>query len=95
MKTWFCRDSQKWVSELPRSFWTGEVDYITGEKIYSDDIWLCNTGNSFDWYTHEGIEKLIDARMYKNYVKYGLFPYTHIYGRGLYKKVLCKKIENI
>lgn len=93
MKTWFCRDSQKWVSELPRSFWTGEYDYITGEKIYSDDVWLCNIGGNSSWHNHEGMERHKDAREYKYYKNYGILPYTHIYGRGLYEKVLCKKIK--
>lgn len=38
MKTWFCKDTQKWVSEIPRAFWIGAYDYKTGEKLYSDDI---------------------------------------------------------
>lgn len=37
MKTWFCKDTQKWVSEIPRAFWIGHYDYKTGEKLYSDD----------------------------------------------------------
>lgn len=38
MKSWFCKDTQKWVSEIPRAFWLGVYDYKTGEKLYSDDI---------------------------------------------------------
>lgn len=38
MKTWFCKDTQKWVSEIPRAFWIGVYDYKTGEKLYSDDV---------------------------------------------------------
>lgn len=37
MKTWFCKDTQRWVSEIPRAFWIGYYDYKTGEKLYSDD----------------------------------------------------------
>lgn len=27
MRTWFCKDTQRWVSEIPRAFWLG-VGYI-------------------------------------------------------------------
>lgn len=37
MRTWFCKDTQRWVSEIPRAFWLGIYDYKTGEKLYSDD----------------------------------------------------------
>lgn len=37
MKTWFCKDTQQWVSEKPRAFWIGKNDYISGEKLYTDD----------------------------------------------------------
>lgn len=37
MKTWFCKDTQKWVAIIPRAFWLGINDFYTGEKIYSDD----------------------------------------------------------
>lgn len=23
MRTWFCKDTQRWVSEIPRAFWLG------------------------------------------------------------------------
>lgn len=38
MRTWFCKDTQRWVSKIPRAFWLGIYDYKTGEKLYSDDI---------------------------------------------------------
>lgn len=38
MKTWFSKDEQKWVSDIPRAFWLGVYDVITKEKLYSDDI---------------------------------------------------------
>lgn len=37
MRTWFCKDTQRWVSEIPRAFWLGIYDYKTGENLYSDD----------------------------------------------------------
>lgn len=38
MKTWFSKDEQKWVSDIPRAFWLGIYDAKTKEKLYSDDI---------------------------------------------------------
>lgn len=38
MKTWFSKDEQKWVSEIPRAFWLGIYDVKTNEKLYSDDV---------------------------------------------------------
>lgn len=36
-RTWFSKDTQQWVSELPRAFWLGIYDRDTKKKIYSDD----------------------------------------------------------
>ena len=33
-RTWFCKDTQKWVSEIPRAFWIGNDKF--GNKVYSD-----------------------------------------------------------
>lgn len=38
MKTWFSKDEQKWVSDIPKVFWLGIYDAKTKEKLYSDDI---------------------------------------------------------
>ena len=37
MKTYFDKDTQQWVSYRPRAFWLGINDFLTKEKIYSDD----------------------------------------------------------
>lgn len=37
MKTWFDYDTQKWVSEQPKKYWTGLVCHNTKEKIFIGD----------------------------------------------------------
>lgn len=65
MKTWFCKDSQKWVTEIPRAFWIGAYDYKTGEKLYSDDtIYLVS-----DWAKH------IYGKPHINISTYGIFKH--------------------
>ena len=38
MKTYFDKDTQKWVSYKPESYWSGMVD-IYGKRIYLGDIY--------------------------------------------------------
>lgn len=38
MKTWFSKEEQKWVSNIPKAFWLGVYDVYTKEKLYSNDI---------------------------------------------------------
>lgn len=38
MKTYFDKDTQKWVSYKPESYWSGMVD-IYGKKIYLGDTY--------------------------------------------------------
>lgn len=87
------KKEQKWVSELPEIFWVGEVDYITGEKIYSDQNYLVGlilkSGERSGWYNPDGTGKITNARNYK-YLQYNMLPYSHVYGRGLYNKVIAK-----
>lgn len=38
MKTWFSKEEQKWVSDIPKVFWLSVYDAKTKEKLYSDDV---------------------------------------------------------
>lgn len=38
MKTYFDKDTQKWVSYKPKSYWSGMVD-IYGKRIYLGDTY--------------------------------------------------------
>ena len=38
-KTYLTRDN-KWVSNKPDSYWSGLVDYYTGEKIYTWELFV-------------------------------------------------------
>lgn len=64
MKTWFCKDTQKWVSEIPRAFWVGVYDYKTGEKLYSDD----------NIYTANSFLRSLHKKPYINLNDAGIFP---------------------
>lgn len=60
MKTWFCKDTQKWVSDIPRAFWLGVFDYQTGEMIFSDDdyeySYKDDENKNRSWYFQRGIK---------------------------------------
>lgn len=92
MKTWFNKETQMWESEVPKIFWVGEVDYITGEKIYSCDRWEYK-GDDYSFIPHAGFSRMTNAQENKLYKNSGVFPYHHIYGRGRYSEVICKKLS--
>lgn len=80
MKTWFDKDKQKWVTEIPRAYWIGVCDYITGEKIYSDEgyYWSKRGG---DW----EYQSKLTSNAKQFYEKYKYYPHTFSRNGYLFK----------
>lgn len=68
MKTWFNKETQKWESEMPKIFQVGEVDYITGEKIYSYDSQEYKR-DDYSFIIHGGFLRLSNAQENKLFVE--------------------------
>ena len=75
-KTWFCKDTQKWVSEVPRAFWLGIHDK-NNEKIYSDEHFIENDCN---WYNYNGCTNATNHFIkYGDYFYYWAIPHNPIF----------------
>lgn len=88
MRTWFSKDEQKWVSEIPRAFWLGIYDIKTNEKLYSDDV--IYEIDSYTLRTWGKPQDITDYRYIKDCSKCDFdtnpIPYTRLDPYGKYTK---------
>lgn len=90
MKTWFSKDEQKWVSDIPRAFWLGIYDAKTKEKLYSDDIIYDISEDIIEFF---GKPRRISEWEYREDCSQCDFesnqiPYTYLDPYGKYTKVI-------
>lgn len=80
MKTWFDKNKQMWVSEIPNVYWLGIYDYRTGKKIYSDEGYYWSKSGE-NWNFESKITK--NAKEY--YKKYKKYPHTFSNANYMFK----------